>query len=199
MKPSNPPIKPDIAIAVLAAGQGSRFGGAKLDAPLEGKAVGQWVTDTVEQAGFHRRMIVTGEAPPRFAKLLTGWEQVINHSAQSGIASSIQAAVNASAGCERLVIVLADMPLVDAHFLRLLAAGSRVTFTQYPSGKCGVPAAFPARAFDQLAQLSGETGAAQLNWGEEIERRSPADTVALQDVDTSAQLSAIARHIAARS
>lgn len=192
MKHSNPAIDYSVAIAVLAAGRGVRFGGGKLDADLGGKAVAKWVTDTAEQAGFARRVIVTGADMPKFAAGLTGWERVINPSPDRGIAGSIMTAAKACSMCERLVIVLADMPFIGSDYLRSLADGTHVTFTDYPDGNFGVPAAFPVRSFGKLAQLSGKSGAATIDWDEKIERRSPHSAACLRDIDTREDLKSIA-------
>ena len=199
MKPSSlrndRSIESGIVVAVLAAGRGTRFGGGKLDADLGGRPVGQWATDTAEHAGFLRRLIVTAPQPPRFAGQLQGWERVINHAPENGIAGSIRAAAEAANPCKRLVIMLADMPFIEPEFLRALAQGSAVTFTEYPGGKFGVPAAFPARVFENLASLTGEQGAASLDWGEAICLLPPDNAASLRDIDTQDILSQIVREL----
>ena len=50
-----------IAAIVLAAGAGSRFGGGKLLAPLEGRPILQHVLERLEIAGLHEVVVVVGE------------------------------------------------------------------------------------------------------------------------------------------
>ena len=197
MKRSSPVIDRRVAIAVLAAGQATRFGGGKLDAGLAGRAVGQWVTDTAEQAGFMTRFVVAGPARPKFVTALSDWDVVTNPSPENGIASSIRAAAKAAGSCDRLVIILADMPLISGDHLRALALGSRVIFTLYPDSSHGVPAAFPARCFARLAEMTGERGAAMLDWGEEIETLAPASVTALRDIDTHNDLKTLRQETSA--
>ncbi len=180
-----------IAVAMLAAGIGSRFGGEKLDADLGGKAVGRWAADTADTVGFAKRIIVTQPTPPSFFGELEGWERVINASPERGMAGSIRAAAIAAAGHKRLVIILADMPLIEADHLNRLADGSRVAFTLYADGSKGVPAAFPAVAFNSLAGLPDNHGPAALNWDMGVDALEPRSANALRDIDTAADIALI--------
>lgn len=176
------------AIAILASGQSSRFGGSKLDAELKGRPLGDWVIRSAEQAGFTRQMIVVGPTAPCFVDGLTAWEIVTNTNAADGMGTSIAAAAKAVSGSSRLVIALADMPLISARHLRELRATDAITFTSYPDGKPGAPAAFPPRCFERLGTLSGDHGAASIGWEEATERLLPPADSKLDDVDTLASL-----------
>ncbi|MGB7408233.1 MAG: nucleotidyltransferase family protein [Pontixanthobacter sp.] len=174
----------EIAIAVLAAGKGSRFGGGKLDAALRGKPLGRWITQSAEQAGFSRRIVIVGQSAPNFIQNLSDWDVVENPDAEEGMGTSIAAAAKAAQGCTRLVIALADMPRVSAGHLRNIASQSAIVFTAYPDGHAGVPAAFPTRCLPRLAKLSGTKGAASIGWEEGIQLFPPPDYGELDDVDT---------------
>ncbi len=191
MKRCNPIIEHNIAIAVLAAGSGTRFGGGKLDADLAGRPVGRSITDSAEEAGFTRRIIVTPETAPDFVLHLKGWENVVNPAPLEGLASSIRAAVAAVADCDRIVLALADMPLVEHEHLVSLAMTSGIVFTEYPEGKRGVPAAFPSSCFPRLGQLNGAMGAAVADWGADVTALAPSSASSLLDVDSSEDISVI--------
>lgn len=178
-----------IAIAMLAAGHARRFGGAKLDADLGGKPLGLWAAAAAESIDFATRIIVTPPTPPAFASQLVGWQRVINTNIDSGMTSSIRAAVIAAAAHKRLVIVLADMPLVEADHLNRLAAGNRVAFTLYANSSKGVPAAFPAEVFGSLAGLLDGQSPAALKWEIGVDALEPRSANSLMDVDTAADLS----------
>ena len=160
-----PPLDRGIGIILLAAGRGTRFGGDKLSRDLRGKPL-----------------------CPR-----AGWEAVINHHADEGMGSSIAAGVAAAAPkCERLVIALADMPLVEPGHFRDLARLRGTVFTRYDDGAEGPPAAFPKKAFAALQTLTGERGARHLDLGE-TDTLIPANGHMLADVDTPAALDALSR------
>lgn len=176
----------DVAIAVLAAGKARRFGCTKLDRICAGRPLGSWATDAAEQAGFAARYIIVGKEPPAFAKILDGWTCVFNPFAESGLASSIRSAVQAARHHHRLVIALADMPLIEPEHLSALGLPTEIAFTAYPDGSRGVPAAFPAHCFDRLMQI--DTGAAQADWGIQVITIKPPCPDSLIDVDTEESL-----------
>jgi CTP:molybdopterin cytidylyltransferase MocA len=192
-------LDPAIAVALLAAGRASRFGADKLAAELAGKPVWQWAADAVAAAGFQARIAVVGpDGTPAGLARQSGWQIACNQNPADGLASSIRLAVHAAASARRLVIVLADMPFVDAAHLRALAFGDGAAFTRLPGGRGGVPAAFPASDFAVLAALEGDRGAAALADRPGTVLIEPAAREALLDVDRPADL-ARAAAIAARS
>lgn len=146
-------------VAVLAAGAASRFGGGKLDAMLAGKPVGQWVLDAVTAVGLAPGMIVVGSVTPRFAGQ-SGWPLLVNDRAEQGLGTSLAlAAGRALVQGRALLVVLADMPLVDPDHLRQLTNGVATAATLWPQGKAGVPAHFTLADLPLLASLSGDAGA----------------------------------------
>lgn len=149
-------------VAVLAAGRATRFDpdvfGAKLDADLAGKPVGQWVLDAVAAAGLAPGAIVVGATAPLFARD-SGWPLLVNHRAQEGLGTSLAlAARQALAEGRPLLVLLADMPLVDAGHLATLAA-QPCAATRYPTGRPGVPALISKALLPQVAALAGDAGA----------------------------------------
>ena len=189
----------DTAIALLAAGLASRFGGGKLDAPVAGKPLGRWAIETAEAAGFQKRILVVGPVAPRFAQSCEGWTHATNEAPGEGLSGSIAAAVRAARElvASKLVIALADMPLMSARHLRAIAASETAAFTSYPGGRPGVPAAFSESLFAGLEALGADEGAAAI--AEEIKHViiSPGDDLLLRDVDTPDDLAKIARILGA--
>ncbi|QWC56585.1 NTP transferase domain-containing protein [Erythrobacter sp. 3-20A1M] len=184
--------RPRILMVLLAAGAARRFGGGKLDASVAGRPLGAWAASALQQLPATGRLIVVPPAAPAFVADLAGWDLAVNPAAERGIGGSIAVAARHAAthGFDRMVIALADMPLVPSEHLIALADGDAIAFTRYPDGRPGVPAAFPARCFAALSQLSAG-GAAQHDWGEEIELVESPEPEALCDVDVSADLAPV--------
>lgn len=178
------------AIALLAAGMSRRFGGGKLDQDLGGKPLGCWSADVAQAAGFARRIIITAPTPPSFVGQLVGWDRIVNREFETGMASSIRAASIAAAGHGRLVIMLADMPLIEGDHLYRLAQSDRVAFTLYPDGKKGVPAGFPEDAFGVLASMPDGLSPAKLNWACDVDVIGPRSAASVFDIDTKGDLAA---------
>ena len=186
----------DLLVAVLAAGRGARFGGEKLDAPCAGRRLGDWTLDAVTRAGLAAGMIVVPTDPPQFATA-SGWLLLHNERAESGLGTSLACvARKAKARDCDLLVLLADMPLVDPAHLRALAASTGLAATRYPSRRPGVPARFPRASLDALSVLEGDRGAGGwLTQQAGLTLVDPPEGMLL-DVDTPAALACAERMLA---
>ncbi|NVD44724.1 nucleotidyltransferase family protein [Qipengyuania atrilutea] len=187
------------AIALLAAGLGSRFGGGKLDASIAGKPLGIWSVEAAEAAGFRKRILVVGPVAPSFAEGCEGWTTAVNEEPGKGLSGSIRAAVRTARklSASRLVIALADMPLLTTRHLQAIASGDTAAFTAYPGGRPGVPAAFGESLFGRLEALGDDEGAAAIASEMEHALISPGDDTLLCDVDTPEDQAKIAQILGA--
>ena len=114
-----------IGAIVLAAGAGSRFGGAKLEARLDGKPVLQHVLDTLAEAGIDDPVVVT----PGSLTAEIEWgaaRPVTNPDPGRGLASSLQvgwgAAMGGSEPPDAAIVALGDQPLVRPDVVAALVA-----------------------------------------------------------------------------
>ena len=125
-------------------------------------------------------------------------QHVVNESWENGVASSLRAGVRAlPEHCRGVLILLCDQPLIEpAHLGRLLDAWvkdpSRIIAAHY-GGIHGVPAIFPRRCFDELLNLTGDSGARPLldAHGDEL-YTVPLEEAGL-DIDTKADFEALLR------
>ena len=179
----------ELAVAVLAAGLGTRFGGNKLEAICAGKPLGRWAIDAVEAAGLGRGMIVTGPEGVSFAD---GWAKLANPAPEDGLGSSLALAARLAlmSGEEALLVLLADMPLVTTAHLHELVALTAPAATRYPKGHAGVPALLDRELMELAAKLSGDHGAGPL-LKEATLLDAPAEM--LRDVDTPEDLASVER------
>ena len=182
-------VDPEVGLILLAAGQALRFGGGKLVAPFRGRALWEWAAVAAETAGFTRRYLVVAPDLPLGRR--KGWELVVNPRAVEGMGTSIAAGVAAAHSCRRIVIALADMPLIEPAHLQRLAEAQGSVFTRYPDGRSGSPAAFSSDVFDRLETLDGDRGARSLDLGE-VQTIAPDQPINLTDVDTRGDLAALA-------
>ena len=176
-------------VAVLAAGRGTRFGGGKLEALCAGKPLGRWAVDAVAGAGLGPGLIVTGPAGASFA---TGWTALINPQPEHGLGSSLAVAAQAAldGGAEALLVLLADMPLITADYLRTLGAAPAPAATRQPDGRGGVPALLDRSLIGIAARLTGDRGAGPLLEGVRLLDPPPG---MLRDVDTAEDLAEVER------
>lgn len=181
-------------VAVLAAGRATRFGGGKLEALCAGKPLGRWVLDAVAEAGLGPGTIVTGPEGVSFAE---GWTRLVNPEPGAGLGSSLAIAARATlaSGAESLLVLLADMPLISAAYLRELATASAPAATRQPDGRAGVPALLDRALLEQAATLTGDRGAGPLLAGASLLEAPPG---ILQDVDTAEDLAEVEGQLLAR-
>jgi CTP:molybdopterin cytidylyltransferase MocA len=187
----------DLRIAVLAAGRGVRFGGHKLETPCAGNPLGRWALEAVDAAGLGPGTIVTGPERVSFAE---GWDALVNPDPAAGIGSSLALAAREALerGARSLLVLLADMPLVTAGYLRELARCAPPVATRYPGWSYGVPAMLDRALLEEASRLTGDRGAgALLTAVPGIAFRTP-DPAMLRDVDTPEDLAEVERQLLAR-
>ena len=153
-----------IAAVLMAAGNSRRFGEAnKLLAPFQGRPLVAHAANTLRSLSLTHLIAVVADLD--VAMHLTGFE-IANAPATNDMAQNIALGVKTAQalGAERVLIALADMPLVPhAHFVSLIAACTDTMPSASDDGTGRLPpACFPACYFDQLVSLTGDNGAAQI-------------------------------------
>ncbi len=161
-----------ISAIVLAAGEGSRFGGTKQISRVRGKPLAQHAIDAATEAGVDEVVVVLGHDAERVREALrlgtARW--VVNPAYATGMASSLSAGLaHADPGSEGAVILLADQPGITAQHVRALleAFGARrspIVRLAFRSGPG--PALIARELWADVARLEGDVGARAL-----IERR----------------------------
>jgi molybdenum cofactor cytidylyltransferase len=154
--------------AVLAAGEGSRFGGAKLTALFDGKPLVHWPVEAALASGMVGVLVVVGfnasqvrQALPKDSRV----EVIENPTPEEGMGGSLAlAARRAEArGASGLVMLLGDMPFVTAQSIDRLAGvaqkAEQGAAAGVVDGKRNHPVAFSRRYFKELASLGGDKGA----------------------------------------
>ena len=124
----------NVGAVVLAAGAGSRFGGGKLRASLDGRPLVRHVIDAAVAAGLDPVVVVV---PPgdAFAGLDLGpARSVTNPQPQEGLSSSVRIGLRALEGdaVDAAVILPGDQPRVRSEVIeRLVAAAAQRAGTPF--------------------------------------------------------------------
>lgn len=177
----------DIAVAVLAAGQGSRFGSDKLTADLDGMPMGLHIGHTLAPMGFGWRFAVCAEGSPimqHYAAL--GFAVIANAAPDAGQAHSLHLAVAAAEKTRAiaLLVALADMPFVTVqHIARIAAEGG--LRASHDGERPMPPALFPRELWPQLLATKGDAGARTLFGAAKTVAAPPQE---LRDIDLPADL-----------
>ena len=196
------------AAVILAAGPGSRFGGGKIRAPLDGRPLLAHVLAAVRQAGVVRLVVVLGRDAAAVVSALRADEPaaldrvllVMNPQPERGLATSLAiglgpaTAAPAPAG---VLVVLGDQPRVRAEVLRALCdavspASSVAVVPRYEADAAPNPVLLLPAGWPLVARLTGDRGLGPL-------LAADPDTVvrvpvrgANPDVDTPADLAHLA-------
>jgi molybdenum cofactor cytidylyltransferase len=180
------------ALILLAAGQSRRFeGGAKLLQPFKGRLLVDCALDLGRSMDFALRVMVARADLPALAAHAAGYSIVANDRPEAGMGHSLKLGVDALAGTDvdACLVLLADMPFVDAaHLEALFAASETGLVASEAEGVRQPPALFAARYFPALAALEGDSGARDL-----LRQATSvaADREMLTDIDTVADIAAI--------
>ena len=156
---------------LLAAGEGARFGGGKLLAPVPRTAHGVSAGTSVGAASAMHMMAALNDVVaivrPRDAMLehalvATGARVVPCDRAAEGMGASIACGVAQCPDADGWVIALADMPWIAPNSIVAVAdairEGAEIVATQF-EGKRGHPVGFSRKYGSLLATLGGDEGA----------------------------------------
>jgi molybdenum cofactor cytidylyltransferase len=123
----------ELAVVVLAAGAGTRFGdepGAKLLAEVEGRPMLARVLDEVRNYGPATTVVVLGHGAHEIEEAFVWGDEirVRNHAPELGLASSLQVGIDALRALpdpyDGAFIVLGDQPHLAAGTMRTLEAAA---------------------------------------------------------------------------
>ena len=195
------------AVIVLAAGLGSRFAGKghKLAQPLGDSTVLGTTLRHAMGSQFPVVVVTTALLAELACRYVASRDVVLLPAADGaaseplGMGYSIAAGVAARAHAPGWLVLPGDMPLVSPATLQRVAAALAdhpVAYAQH-RGRRGHPVAFSAELYSELVVLTGDEGARRLL------ARYPATPVevddpgVLLDVDTTDDLSRLARQQAA--
>jgi CTP:molybdopterin cytidylyltransferase MocA len=173
----------NVAGVILAAGSSRRLGRPKQLVVFAGETLLERAVRTAQQAALAPVIVVVrpeGDFGHPLQQL--GCMVVVNEEADEGIATSIRRGVSVVAllKAKGIVLMTCDQVAVTAEHLRALCAMPDAACGSGYAGKIGIPAYFPASAFDALLQLRGDTGARDL-----LRSARAVETEALSfDVDT---------------
>ena len=183
-----------LALVLLAGGQSSRFGGAKLIAQLAGQPVACHAATMLAALPFAHRFAVIGPDVPDLAAL--GYTAIALDPPSAPQARSVALGVAAAqaAGARAVLIALADMPLVPADHIRALVAGFDGDCIGTNAGGVTMPPTiFGSPHFAALTRLTGDRGGAMRLAGAPLVALDPA--LAL-DIDRPEDLARAAAHLA---
>jgi molybdenum cofactor cytidylyltransferase len=181
---------------VLAAGPGTRFGGAKQLATLDGRPLLEHVLRAMAAAPLDRVVVVLGASADDIlgGVDLHGADPVVCERWEKGQSASLACGLAALADAQAAVVGLGDQPRLSPEALRrvLDARADRVEAVRATyGGEPGHPVVLERSLFGRLRDVSGDHGARNLLLSVKISEVPCDDLGGGEDVDTVAQLEAL--------
>jgi molybdenum cofactor cytidylyltransferase len=181
---------------VLAAGAGTRFGGSKQLAVLDGRPLLEHAIRAMTASPVGRVVVVLGAASDQVLSRVDGHgaDFVICERWDEGQSASLAFGLAELAGCEAVVITLGDQPRLSPDAIRRVIAARgneaeavRATY----GGQPGHPVLLEHQLLERMRDVTGDRGARNLLMSVAT-REVPCDDLGGgQDVDTPAQLDAL--------
>jgi molybdenum cofactor cytidylyltransferase len=187
---------------LLAAGEGARFGGAKLLTPLPAASHGVGAGTAIGVASCLHLLSALPEVVAVVRpgdsiladQLRAAGAQVVECTrANEGMGASLACGVAATAVAEGWIVALADMPWIAPSTVALvvdaLRAGADIVATSR-IGVRGHPVGFAGQHYAALAGLAGDEGAKSILAAhrDRVQLVEVADNGVLRDVDTPADI-----------
>jgi molybdenum cofactor cytidylyltransferase len=181
---------------VLAAGEGRRFGGAKLAAELDGRPLFDHALEAMLAVpAIQRVVVVLGAHSEELAARagLGGVETTLCDEWREGISASLRAGARTLADAEAIVVALADQPFITPQVIAAIvdqvdspAPAARATY----AGRPGHPVLIKRRLFAAIEELRGDAGARDLLAAAGVRSVECGHLCRPDDVDTREDLEA---------
>lgn len=193
-----------VAAIVLAAGQGSRFGGLKQIALLAGKPLLEYPLSALKQAGISERVVVLGSG----ARLVQ--DSICLHGAtivecadwQHGQSRSLASGVAAVSEADATLVLLGDQPMITPEAITRLVESRKLGISALRAtynGRLGHPVLLEAGLFSRCRSVEGDVGARRMLRSEFVLPVACEDVACDLDVDSPEALGAVQRMMSARA
>ena len=176
---------------ILAAGESTRFGSPKQLLDWKGKSFVRRVAETALQAGLWPVVVVTGSHAAEIESTLHGLPVNISHNPEykQGQSTSIRTGIQAlPLNTGSAVFLLADQPQIPAEVVRaLIESHARemqpILAPMILEERRANPVLFDRVAFQDLLQLTGDTGGRAIFHKHRVDYLPWHDDILLFDVD----------------
>ena len=181
---------------ILAAGKGSRFGGRKQLADLDGRPLLEHAILAMTASPVSRVAVVLGSgAESVIARVdFHGAEPILCERWEEGQSASLACGLAELPDCEAVVVTLGDLPHLSTNAIRRVVAargeGIEAVRATY-SGEPGHPVLLERELIERLRDVTGDHGARNLLLSVSPGEVPCDDLGGGEDVDTPAQLDAL--------
>jgi CTP:molybdopterin cytidylyltransferase MocA len=185
-----------IAGLILAAGAGTRFGGTKQLALLDGRPLLEHSIKAMLASPVGRVVVVLGAGAEHVMAVvdLHGCDVVVCPRWEEGQSASLASGLAELSDCDAVVVTLGDQPRLSPSAIhRVMSArgkGAQAVRATY-DGTPGHPVLLERSLFEPLRDVTGDHGARNLLLSVRTREVPCEDLGGGEDVDTQAQLDAL--------
>ena len=185
-----------IGCVVMAAGNGSRFGGNKLFESVGGTPLIERTLAAVPEGLFARVAVVTQYPEIRELAEKHGFSAILNDQPDLGASRTVALGTRALRDCAGILYLVADQPFLSAESVALvvkkwLGMPDRIVSAAHGARR-GNPCIFPQSLFPDLEALSGDRGgSAVIRAHPELLTLQELPERELLDIDTQETLRAL--------
>lgn len=180
---------------ILAAGEGTRFGGRKQLAELDGRPLLEHSVRAMTASPVGRVVVVLGALVEEVTAGvdLHGAEPYRCERWDEGQAASLACGLAELADCEAVVVTLGDQPRMSPDAIRrvIAARGNAAAVRATYGGAPGHPVLLEKELFESFRNVSGDHGARNLLLSVPVSEVPCDDLGGGEDVDTPAELDAL--------
>jgi len=162
--PANTETKSEVCAVILAAGFSERFGSNKLIMDVGGKPIIRHAIESALGSSADRVAVVIPVGSTMRTYISASVTLITNSLRDKGISSSIAAAVKyLKESADAIMFMVADQPMIDAgtldNILWIFRQNPSFIVASSVNGELRNPMIFPKRYFEELLQLTGDSGA----------------------------------------
>ena len=178
-----------VGCLVMAAGNGARFGGGKLEAVFAGRSLFSLALEAIPADTFACVSVVAHDARLLDEARAAGFDTILNDRPEDGVSRTIRLGTEAMADCDGILYMVADQPLLRAatvaRIVRAWLEAPDGIAAAAHDGHRGNPCLFAARFFPELCALAGDRGGSSvIRRHEDVLRLVETDAQELFDCDT---------------
>jgi molybdenum cofactor cytidylyltransferase len=162
--PANTETKSEVCAVILAAGFSERFGSNKLIMDVGGKPIIRHAIESALGSSADKVAVVIPVGSTMRTYISASVTLITNSLRDKGISSSIAAAVKyLKESADAIMFMVADQPMIDAgtldNILWIFRQNPSFIVASSVNGELRNPMIFPKRYFEELLQLTGDSGA----------------------------------------
>jgi molybdenum cofactor cytidylyltransferase len=161
----------DVQGIILCAGGSRRFGSSKMLADFRGRPLFAHALDAAIESNLSKLQVIINDKTPLLREAIefvqnSRIELLVNRDFEKGMSTSIITGINNMDKSSAAMILLGDMPFVDAGLINTVIASfkssSATVCAPFIGNRHGHPVVFHPRLFGDILKITGDQGCREI-------------------------------------